>query len=406
LVLSRSAGRLTETGIHARVELYPLGDSRRSVRLDLIRSIRTKIAEHPGQAMRWRRKHWTHRQPLAKLCPVSQIRQDLRFWIRRCESGRDCVETAHAHDQVHHSSSLDMGLMGNDSGGRADDPPAYRTLRTSRIVIEVLVFLAVAFAVTWAAGSLILASDQADLIGGGLRRPQLVLPVGVAITLLLVADLGPTLGALVALASSGGSRGVRMWLSQLKQWRISWYWYALALVGPTAMGIVAIAAFVAAGGRMDASWIVLQPGRIALTAVGGWAEELGWRGFAQPKLQSRLGAAPAAVVVGVMWSVWHQWQLVAPGGAAFNWADAMWSVLYLVSISVLVAWIYNSTRASLPAAIAAHVGINAVRFNPYPVGPISIVFAFSALIVTLVTGPLSLVGRGTAPPDPFATARR
>ena len=38
-------GGLTEVGVHARVDLYPPGHSRRTIRLDLIRSMRAKIVE-------------------------------------------------------------------------------------------------------------------------------------------------------------------------------------------------------------------------------------------------------------------------------------------------------------------------------------------------------------------------
>jgi membrane protease YdiL (CAAX protease family) len=270
------------------------------------------------------------------------------------------------------------------------------------VAIQVIAFLVVAFAVTWAAGSLVLLSNHADLVGGAAGSPRLVLPAWVAGAALLVADLGPTIGALVVVAWSAGRPGVGRWFGQLKRWRIPWFWYVVALLGPTVISLAAVGAFAAAGGRLAPSWFVLQPGRIALTAVGGWAEELGWRGFAQPKLQSRIAAAAAAVVVGVMWNVWHQWMLVAPGGAPFAWGDAGWSLLYMISVSVLMAWIYNSTRASLPSAIAAHVGINAVRFNPYPVGLVSLAFAVAALIVTVITGPASLVRRGASAPNPLA----
>ena len=273
--------------------------------------------------------------------------------------------------------------------------------RTASVALQTGVFFLSAFAITWAAGSLVLLSNQAALIGGGLSHPAIALPVGLALTLLLVADLGPTIGALIALGLFDGRRGVRRWLGQLARWRIAWYWYALALVGPTAISLVAVGVFAAAGGVLGPSWILLQPGRIALTAVGGWAEELGWRGFAQPKLQGRISAAAAAVLVGVMWNVWHQWQVAAPGGAAFAWDDEWRSLMYLISVSVLIAWIYNSTRASLPSAIAGQVGINAVRFNPYPVAFVSVAFAVTAVLVTIIAGPKSLIRRGAQPPSPL-----
>lgn len=268
----------------------------------------------------------------------------------------------------------------------------------SSIAIELVTFMVLAFAITWAVGSLILISNQAELLGSAPVNPTLALPIGAAFTLLLVGDIGPAIAAMLTVAMFEGGRGVLSLLGQLKRWRIAGYWYAIGLIGPTAISLIAIAVFVAVGGRMDQSWIALQPGRIALTAVGGWGEELGWRGFAQPRLQGPFGAATGAVVVGVMWSVWHQWQIVAPGGAAFTWDGAAWSMLYLISISILFAWIYNSTRASLPSAIAGHVGINAVRFSPYPIAFVSLAFALTALAVTVVTGPKSLVSRRSDQP--------
>lgn len=278
--------------------------------------------------------------------------------------------------------------------------------RRSHLAVEAIAFIVVAVAFTWAAGSLVLLSNQAALYGGEPHASALVLPIGLAFTLVLVGDIGPALAATLIVALSDGRAGLKRLFQQFAGWRIAWYWYAIALIGPTALSLLAVAAFVALGGRMDASWIALQPGRIALTAVGGWGEELGWRGFAQPRLQGRLGAAVAAVVVGLMWTIWHQWQLIAPGGASFAWDALAWTMLYLISVSILVAWIYNTTGGSLPSAIAAHVGINAVRISPYPAVFVSVVFALVALVVAFVNGPRSLVRRGTEPPDPLAIAHR
>ena len=108
------------------------------------------------------------------------------------------------------------------------------------------------------------------------------------------------------------------------------------------------------------------------------------------------------MTVGVIWNVWHQWQLLAPGGAPFEVLAAASSLAYQVSASILIAWIYNSTGASLPSAIAAHVGLNAVRFSPDPAALVATVFVVAAALVVIVTGPVSLVRRGATPPDPLS----
>ena len=92
----------------------------------------------------------------------------------------------------------------------------------------------------------------------------------------------------------------------------------------------------------------------------------GWRGFGQPRLQLQYGAFWAAVMVGFVWSVWHLWPVVAPGGIdTTNWSDIGLTFLRLISMSIVYAWLYNSTRGSLLIVMLAHAGHNiAVRMVP------------------------------------------
>lgn len=58
-------------------------------------------------------------------------------------------------------------------------------------------------------------------------------------------------------------------------------------------------------GGVFVSFVVFQ-------LIGALAEEFGWRGFLQPAFEARWGAVAAALVTGVIWSLWHVNRLVNP----------------------------------------------------------------------------------------------
>ncbi len=105
-------------------------------------------------------------------------------------------------------------------------------------------------------------------------------------------------------------------------------------------------------------------------------EEFGWRGFAQPLLQSRFGVLPASTVIGVVWGLWHLPLILAYGN---NPAIALVSI---VCHSILIGWVLNSTRGSMLMVLLFHASIN-VGVNMLSPGHNSIVML---LITAGVTG--------------------
>jgi membrane protease YdiL (CAAX protease family) len=90
-----------------------------------------------------------------------------------------------------------------------------------------------------------------------------------------------------------------------------------------------------------------------------FAEELGWRGFAQPRLQERFGALSASMVVGVLWATWHLWPAITPGGLSLETPeDIAATYVRMISTAIIYAWMYNSTNASLFLVMVAHFGHN------------------------------------------------
>ena len=100
---------------------------------------------------------------------------------------------------------------------------------------------------------------------------------------------------------------------------------------------------------------------IAYGLVGGLVEELGWTGFAIPRLRARFSVLATGVIVGVVWGVWHMLQMWWVGSTSFEAVPAgIFLPLYFLTViaaltayRVLMVWVYDRT-ASLFVAVLMH----------------------------------------------------
>ncbi|WP_197427986.1 CPBP family intramembrane glutamic endopeptidase [Halogeometricum sp. CBA1124] len=189
-------------------------------------------------------------------------------------------------------------------------------------------------------------------------------------TQLLVVLAGawsPTVVAVGMATAAGGRAGARRLLVQLLRWRVPLRWYAAAVLSvPLAVG-ASVAVALAVGGRVPA---VTTPGDIGLVAVpvvflvnvfvgGPLAEELGWRGFALPLLTEQFGARAGAVVVGVVWALWHLPFFVLAPEIGVTGGFLLWAyVPVVVAWSVLVSWVVVNARGSVLLAVLFHAAAN------------------------------------------------
>jgi membrane protease YdiL (CAAX protease family) len=181
---------------------------------------------------------------------------------------------------------------------------------------------------------------------------------------MLTTSCAPTLAALLVAAFYPGAGGVRSISRQVRTWRIGLVWYAIALIGPIILLFAAEAISAVRRGAPPTHWMILPsfsgPGGLYFVVFGSlFAEEPGWRGFAQPRLQARYGALVASVIVGLLWSTWHLWYVILPGSLSnVTGTDAVATYIRLVSTAIVYAWMYNSTNGSLFIAMLAHLGHN------------------------------------------------
>ncbi len=186
---------------------------------------------------------------------------------------------------------------------------------------------------------------------------------------ILLSAYVPTLTALIVAGLFSGGGGVRPLLRQIRIWRVGITWYALALIGPAILFSLAGLVLLALGGAPPLHWLRFPslssfgPGGLTFIIgqliAGSFGEELGWRGFAQPRLQVRYGALLASILIGTLWSTWHLWPAITPQGfSLLSPLDAAATYIRLISTSIIYAWMYNSTRGSLFLVMVAHAGHN------------------------------------------------
>ena len=218
-----------------------------------------------------------------------------------------------------------------------------------------------------------------------------------------LVPFGPLIAAVIVALLAGGRHELWALLRQLGRWRVHPLWYVIALLGPFVLAGLTAALAVAAGAPVRGTgdytnWRAITFFFFSTVIIVGLFEEVGWRGFALPRLQLRLDAIWAALVLGVLWALWHLPELISdPTGQR----PPVQFLLWALALSVIFSWLYNSTNGSLPIVIICHAAIDtAGRFMlPEFVGDgYQLVWGFMvalyvlvAVIVILVAGPKRLV---------------
>ena len=183
-----------------------------------------------------------------------------------------------------------------------------------------------------------------------------------------VGVCAPTIAAVVVSAVFGGVDAVKKLFAGLtRRFRLRWVFVAL-LTFPAALlawGLVErIVSGAGAPHTIDVRAILISAPLLWFTTAkifvdpGPWGEETGWRGFALPRLLTRFSPLTAAVLLGVVWGLWHAPAFLASGltqsGLSFGW--------FLVEtpcLSILMTWIYlNANRNYLVAGIIPHAVTN------------------------------------------------
>src|SRR5215218_2465864 len=138
---------------------------------------------------------------------------------------------------------------------------------------------------------------------------QDTIPAAPGLVLVLLGSNVPSVLGIVLTAIVSGRGALRKLLGRLLIWRVDPRWYLVVVLGPAALvgGIVAFNTLL--GGPAIGINVPLLAAVITLafhifpgSALG---EEIGWRGYALPRLQAGRSALSASLFLAPIWALWH-----------------------------------------------------------------------------------------------------
>lgn len=231
----------------------------------------------------------------------------------------------------------------------------------------------------------------------GLALLDYRVPFWLYVSLFLLATFsGPALAAFVVTAALEGKGGVRHFLRRFVLWRVGLRWYLVFLVGFPALFLLpatlymGMAPWQALVQQWHTWFTVFLPAVLLFPAIINWGEEIGWRGFAQTRMQMRYGALRSSLVVGFLHGIWHLpvYLLVEgpPAQGPFNAETFLVNTLMIMVFTLIWTWIFNGAQQSILVASLMHASFNAAQGwvgSLLPHQPESVGTAMSVAIVLL-----------------------
>lgn len=200
-----------------------------------------------------------------------------------------------------------------------------------------------------------------------------------------VAAVAVVCPAIAALVLSRRERSLRGLKSRLALNTVAWQtWIFAALALPATV----FAASALTGFRAFTAPTALGAGLIAIVyLVGALAEEIGWTGYALPRLLMVRGELASGLILGTFWAAWHIILYAEAGN------DPMWIVgqcLFSIALRLLLVRISVAARLSIWPAVICHATYNlawslspdgGAHYNPWVVACLT-----TALVVVLYLG--------------------
>ncbi|PYP47669.1 MAG: hypothetical protein DMD42_02170 [Gemmatimonadetes bacterium] len=206
--------------------------------------------------------------------------------------------------------------------------------------------------------------------------------------LLLLGTFAPSLVAVWLTARAEGDSGLRALLGGVLRWQVAagWYLFALAYI-PAIKLTVALVHRLATGAWPrfgDEPWYGILAA-IAFSTPFQAGEEIGWRGYALPRLATRFGLARASVLLGFIWAAWHLPQFFIPEVDTYGQSFFVYA-LQVTALSVAMAWLYARTNGSLLLVMLLHAAVNNAKdIVPSALPGANSTFGLSASLVAWLT---------------------
>ena len=196
------------------------------------------------------------------------------------------------------------------------------------------------YTISWTGAILVVAPK----ITSGLLIPKMD-----GILMFPVMLMGPVVTGIVLNYVLSGKPGLRNLRFGIAKWRVPFKWYAICVLIPPCLVLLVLLSmqkFISVA--YTPNFFLLG---ILFGIPAGFLEEIGWSGFAFPRLRLKYGFLKASVILGFLWGIWHL-PVIDFLGAAYPHGSALpffyfGFILILVGIRILMAWVYTATKSIL-----------------------------------------------------------
>ncbi len=225
----------------------------------------------------------------------------------------------------------------------------------------VLTYFVLTFAIS-CGGFLIVAGPGG--IPGNTKQIDKLFPIA-----LMTLLISPITAGILSTSLVHGKAGFRELLSRLIKWRTGVRWYVAALlITPFLVTAILLVLSLFSPKFLPEISITKDKASLLLTGIivglmGGLFEEIGWTGFAVPKIRQHYGVLATGLIVGFLWGAWHIpvtfWASGDSSGVLslpLFLPPLLFYILVLPVFRVLMVWVYDHTD-SLLITILMHASL-------------------------------------------------
>ena len=211
--------------------------------------------------------------------------------------------------------------------------------------------------------------------------------------LVFLGTITPSLVALWLTFRTGPGQTEKL-ISKIGRWEVNikWYLFAAGFMLVVKLSVAVLYKLIIGSWPEfgQEAWYIMLVAILFSTWVQA-GEEIGWRGFALPRLSAKFGLPVSTLLLGVIWAVWHLPLFFVKGASTFGQSFPLY-LIQVTMLSVIIGWLYWRTGGSLLLTMLMHAAINNTKdIVPSAVTNATNPFALSnSLVGWLTAGLLSI----------------
>ena len=229
---------------------------------------------------------------------------------------------------------------------------------------QIIFFCVLAFFISWGS-KLLFSAEDSGLINHNIPKGLLQ----------IFAQFGPTIAGIISILVLSGKNGFLSLIKNLSRFNIKLKWYLFALFFELLIFFIIVLLYrsfnVVATNKDAIIWLRSIEGFFIntayLTLLTGLGEEIGWRGFLLPRLQSFLPVILSSIILALINSLWHlrtsDVTLILEGNLSGFWKsflpDMGLRILITIPVIFVIVYLFNATKGSLIIMILFHGSSNA-----------------------------------------------